>query len=125
MTDFFDTAMFYGYKQNLPLLDWYRNTEDVVAWNDIVDHSHLALGDTTRLVMSWLLKHDMTPIVFDFTGAAWPGVFVTKVFVPQLTQACLPSHPYLGHPRFRRLPLPGPPRRRTYASLNTNPVPFP
>ena len=125
MTDFFDTAMYYGFSENLPLLDWYRNTGDVVAWDDVVDNSGLGIEDTQRLVMSWLDARGMTPIAFEFTGAAWPGVFVTKVFIPQLTQACLPSHPYLGHPRFYRLPFSGPLLERTFASLNTNPVPFP
>jgi ribosomal protein S12 methylthiotransferase accessory factor len=125
MTDFFDTAMFYGFRQNLPLLDWYRDTDDVVAWEDVADHSNLDPEETHRLVLAWLSAKKMTPIAFEFTGAAWPGVFVTKVFVPQLTQACLPSHPYLGHPRFYHLPFPAPSQERTFESLNTDPVPFP
>ncbi len=125
MTDFFDTAIFYGFEENLSLLNWYRDTTDGVAWDDVVDHAHLDASETYRLVLSWMSERGMTPVAFDFNGAAWPGVFVTKVFVPQLTQACLPSHPYLGHPRFFRLPFSEPPIERAFATLNKNPVPFP
>ncbi|HEV2071438.1 MAG TPA: YcaO-like family protein [Acidimicrobiales bacterium] len=125
MTDFFDTAMFYGFAENLPLLDWYRRTTETVDWADIPDYSALGAGDACHMVLTQMRDMGMTPLAFEFTGASWPGVFVTKVFVPQLTQACLPSHPYLGHPRFYDLPFDAPDRERTFATLNTNPVPFP
>lgn len=125
MTDFFDTAMFYGYKENLALLDWYRGATETVDWDDIADYSSLDPEGSYRLVLSSMTGRGMTPIAFEFSGAAWPGVFVTKVFVPELTQACLPSHPYLGHPRFYRLPFAPEADEGVFDSLNSNPVPFP
>jgi ribosomal protein S12 methylthiotransferase accessory factor len=125
MTDFFDTAIYYGYAENLHCLDWYRETTETVHWNDIVDHSFVGPEDTYQAALGWAKEAQLTPIAFDFSGACWPGVSVAKVLVPELTQACLPSHPYLGHPRFFNGPLAAESRRRSYEDLNPNPVPFP
>jgi ribosomal protein S12 methylthiotransferase accessory factor len=125
MTDFFDAAIFYGYAENLHRLDWYRQGTATVHWSEIIDHPLTDSTEVDERVLAWISEAKLNPLIFDFGGACWPGVSVTKVFVPQLTQASLPSHPYLGHPRFYGPPagLGGP--ARSYAELNTDPVPFP
>jgi|ERR671923_429214 ribosomal protein S12 methylthiotransferase accessory factor len=125
MTDFFDTAIYYGYAENLHHLDWYRQTAEAVEWKDVVDHSFADPAAEYESVMRWVEEAGLTPIEFDFSGACWPGVWVTKVVIPQLTQACVPSHPYLGHPRFFEMPFQRADRVLAFGDLNPNPVPFP
>ncbi len=125
MTDFFDAAIFYGYSENLHRLDWYRHGSETVRWDEIADHPFTSSSDAYEKMLGWAREAKLNPLLFDFSGACWPGVTVTKVFVPQLTQACLPSHPYLGHPRFYELPPALGRRRLRFDELNTDPVPFP
>jgi ribosomal protein S12 methylthiotransferase accessory factor len=125
MTDFFDAAIFYGYSENLHRLDWYRRGSETVRWEEIADHPTESSLEVYEDVLGWVRDAKLNPIVFDFSGACWPGVTVTKVFVPQLTQACLPSHPLLGHPRFYELPPTLGSRRLGFTELNADPVPFP
>jgi ribosomal protein S12 methylthiotransferase accessory factor len=125
MTDFFDTAIFYGFAENLHLLDWYRDTTATVDWKDVPNHTFASPDAAYRSALTWARDAGLTPIAFDFAGASWDGVHVTKVLIPQLTQACIPSHPYLGHPRFYDLPFPADSGKRSFNDLNPNPVPFP
>jgi ribosomal protein S12 methylthiotransferase accessory factor len=125
MTDFFDAAIYYGYSENLHRLDWYRQATETVRWEDVADQPFESSSDAYGQMLGWAREASLNPLIFDFSGACWPGVSVTKVFVPQLTQACLPSHPYLGHPRFYNLPAALGGRRLRFEELNTDPVPFP
>jgi ribosomal protein S12 methylthiotransferase accessory factor len=124
MTDFFDSAIYYGYAENLHHLDWYRETSETIDWTDVPDHPWVGPDEAYETLLGWIKDAGITPISFDFSGACWSGVSLTKVLVPELTQACVPSHPYLGHPRFFDLPFTGD-LARTYEDLNVNPVPFP
>lgn len=125
MTDFFDTAIYYGHVENLHKLDWYRGTAETIPWSEIPDHPAVDLDQAYEAALRWADDARLTPLVFDFSGACWPGVSVIKVLVPQLTQACVPSHPYLGHPRLLHPPSLLEDRLLTYEDLNPNPVPFP
>jgi ribosomal protein S12 methylthiotransferase accessory factor len=127
MSDFFDAAVFYGYAENRPRVAWYTEDRDHVAWEDTPNFEAVDEEAEQEEAMGLVRSAGLTPIVFDFDGACWAGTFVTRVFIPQLTQACVPSTPYLGHPRFYA-PIDtatckdGP---RTFADLNPYPVPFP
>jgi hypothetical protein len=46
----------------------------------------------------------ITPIAFDMTTPELRdhGLFVCRVFVPELVPLCLPWAPFLGHPRLAR-----------------------
>jgi ribosomal protein S12 methylthiotransferase accessory factor len=125
MTDFFDAAIFYGFDENRHRLDWYRGTDATIAWVDIRDDEAADGAHEYEATLAWMAAAGMSPIMFDFGGACWSGVSVTKVFIPQLTQACVPSHPYLGHPRFYQ-PWPAlGARPLAFQDLNQDPVPFP
>ena len=127
LTDFFDSAVYYGYVENLPRLSWYLNTEELVAWEAVPTFNFLDETEEYEAMIGWLRTTGLRPIVLDFSGACWNGVSITKVLIPQLTQACIPSHPYLGHPRFYELPLQlaMTKRRLEFRDLNRDPVPFP
>jgi ribosomal protein S12 methylthiotransferase accessory factor len=76
--------------------------------------------------LHWLGQAALNPIVFDFDSACSQGVSVTKIFLPQLSQACPPLNPTLGHPRFYELPyrLGRARARLTFSDLNRDPIPF-
>ncbi len=126
MTDFFDAAIYYGYAENLPRLSWYMAGEKVLPWETVTTFHFSDEAEEYEVMLDWLAAMGLTPIVLDFSGACWPGVSVTKVFIPQLTQACIPSHPYLGHTRYSDLPqrLGLVDRRLEFRDLNSDPVPF-
>lgn len=127
MSDFFDAILFFGYAENLPKLSWYTDGNQVVPWEDLPTLSFNGTVEEYDVALDWLRASGLRPIVLDFSGACWPEVSVTKVFVPQLTQACVPSHPYLGHPRFYELPqrLGMADRTLEFRDLNPGPVPLP
>jgi ribosomal protein S12 methylthiotransferase accessory factor len=78
-------------------------------------------------VMDLLRATGIHPILLEFSIPSWPGMCVTKVFMPQLTQAHIPSHPCLGHPRYYEVPhrLGLSERPLGFEDLNPDPLPFP
>jgi ribosomal protein S12 methylthiotransferase accessory factor len=127
LTDFFDAAVYFGYEENWPKLDWYMASEERLTWEDVPSLHFDREDEEYAAMLDRLHAAGFTPMVLDFSGACWPEVSVIKVLVPELTQACIPSHPYLGHPRFYELPrqLGLVDRRLTFRDLNPYPVPFP
>ncbi|MBW7886080.1 MAG: YcaO-like family protein [Caldilineaceae bacterium] len=127
MTDFFDAAVYFGYADNLPRLSWYTADRSSVPWESVPSLQFKDEEDEYRVLMRMMGSAGFTPILFDFSGACWPGVSVTKLFIPELTQACIPSTPYLGHPRFAHVPKALGLRDRTlaFADFTPDPVPFP
>jgi ribosomal protein S12 methylthiotransferase accessory factor len=127
MNEFLDGAVYFGYESNLPRLSWYLSDGGVVPWDDVPGLSFNDVVEEYQAALSWSHAAGLTPIVMDFDSACWPGVFVTRVLVPQLTMACVPAHPYLGHPRYYELPrqLGFADRMLEFQDLNTDPIPFP
>jgi ribosomal protein S12 methylthiotransferase accessory factor len=127
MSDFFDAAVFYGYAENVQLMAWYTAATSEVAWDDTPSREWSDEDDEYDWAMDLARAAGLTPIAFDFGAACWEGTYVTRVFIPQLTQACVPSTPYLGHPRFHA-PIETATCKddpKTFAELNPYPVPFP
>jgi ribosomal protein S12 methylthiotransferase accessory factor len=118
MRQFLDGALFFGHAANLPRLDWYLSEGGAIHWDAVSGPA----PDSP-----WLNASGLRPVVIDLGGAAWPGVHVVRVIVPQLTAACVAAHPFLGHPRYYELPAQfGTARRRLrFDDLNTDPIPFP
>ncbi len=77
-------------------------------------------------VLDWLRKRAIDPIVIDMGDACPPGMSITKVYLPELTHACPPRNPMLGHPRFYEMPrtLGAADRRLAFDDLNPDPIPF-
>ncbi|WP_117209885.1 YcaO-like family protein [Allorhizocola rhizosphaerae] len=123
--EFFDAPLFYGHAGNLPRVQWFTAGTERVGWADIPTLS----GSDEKVyetMLSWLRQRGFHPIVFEFGDACPSGMSLTKVFVPELTQACPPRNPMLGHPRFLEMPQTlGLERRRlSFADLKTDPIPF-
>jgi ribosomal protein S12 methylthiotransferase accessory factor len=115
MHDFFDVALYYGFPENHPRLSWYLHDGGVVEWDAVPTRSFADLTEEYDAFLGLLSEYDLDPVVIDLDEACPDDVSLTKVIVPELTQAFIPSHPYLGHPRFARLP---------YGELSADPVPF-
>jgi ribosomal protein S12 methylthiotransferase accessory factor len=125
MDDFLDATVFYGYRQNAPLLDWYEQGQRI-AWQEVPSLEFGSLDEEWEFVLAWLETRGIDPIVIDF-DAAWPGASAVKVLVPELTMAWVPADPYLAHPRYYELPrlLGLADRRLGFEELNRLPLPFP
>jgi ribosomal protein S12 methylthiotransferase accessory factor len=126
MTDFFDVALYYGYPQNHARLSWYRDGGGSIAWDETPGKRFCDDHEEFEWMFELLEAAGLDPVVIELDGACPPGMHLTKVLVPGLTQAFIPSHPYLGHPRFaevpRRLGLRN--RPQEYADLTGDPLPF-
>jgi ribosomal protein S12 methylthiotransferase accessory factor len=126
MTEFFDSAIYYGYVENLERISWYTEGREVVQWEDVPTASYANVADEYHAALAWLRQAGINPIVLNLSGACWPGACVVRVFVPQLTQAGVPSHPYLGHRRFYDIPrqLGITDRRLRFSDLTADPLPL-
>jgi ribosomal protein S12 methylthiotransferase accessory factor len=127
LTDFFHASVVYGYRENLSRLRWYLEDGDAISWDEVPSHVFDHEDEEFEWIMEWMKQAGMNPILFDFGSACWPGVHVTKVLVPELVQAFVPSWPYFGHPRFYEVPRATgrSARRLELADLNADPLPFP
>ncbi|TML20412.1 MAG: hypothetical protein E6G32_10160 [Actinobacteria bacterium] len=126
MHDFFDVALYYGFPENHPRLSWYMEDGGVVDWAAVPSRQFGDLTEEYDAFLGLLAELDLNPVVIDLDAACPPGVHLTKVIVPELSQAFIPSHPYLGHPRFSTLPeaLGLRDRALAFADLHVDPVPF-
>src|SRR5260370_18994078 len=99
----------------------------VVPWADVPTASAETIEEEYEAALGWLKTGGLNPLLFDFSGACWPGMNVTKVYMPQLTYAHVPSHPYLGHPRYYEVPqeMGAASRRLDITDLIADPLPFP
>lgn len=124
---FHDAPLYYGHARNLPRTSWFAASEEVIAWDEVPTLRFDAPADEYDGALEWVRSAGLDPIVLDFDSACWPGMSITKVFVPQLTQACPPRNPTLGHPRFYELPvrLGKAARPLRFEDLNPDPIPFP
>jgi ribosomal protein S12 methylthiotransferase accessory factor len=127
LTDFFDSAIYYGYSQNIAKLDWYLSGARSIRWGDVPSLHYRSPSEEYAITLDWMRQAALNPIIFDFGSACWPGTVLIKILIPELTQASVPSHPYLGHPRYykaRKL-LNGEEGMLRSEDLNADPMPFP
>jgi ribosomal protein S12 methylthiotransferase accessory factor len=126
VVEFFDAPLYYGHRRNLQKIAWYSKNPAVISGEDVPSFSFHTEAEELEWARGWLGQSDLDPIIFDLDGACWPGAYVTKVYVPELTQACPPGNPPLGHPRFYELPerLGLLQRRLVFDDLNPDPIPL-
>jgi len=128
LEEFFDAPLYYGHAANVHRTYWFTSSDEAMPWSAVPD---LAGGEEDeekeyKAMTGWLESAGIRVVVFDFAGASGSGLAVTKVFLPQLTQACPPGNPMLGHPRFAEVPqrLGLASRRLEFRDLNPDPIPF-
>jgi ribosomal protein S12 methylthiotransferase accessory factor len=126
LRDFFDAPLFYGHQRNLPRTSWFSSSTALTQWADIPNFDFLDTTEELAWATTWLGNLAWRPIIFDFDTASSSIGALTKVFVPQLSQACPPLNPMLGHPRFyeiaKRLGIDA--GAKSPADLNPDPAPF-
>jgi ribosomal protein S12 methylthiotransferase accessory factor len=121
LEDFLDATIYYGLPENAHHLSYFELGAHV-DWRSTPN----AQNTSYSAMLDWLTRADLNPIVFDLNPGL-PGAFITKVFIPQLTQANQPALPFLGHPRYRDVPvlLEQTTEPLTFGDLNHMPVPLP
>jgi ribosomal protein S12 methylthiotransferase accessory factor len=126
MGDFLDATIYYGYRENRALLDWY-SAGKTIGWADVPSWKFATLDEEWNAVMEWLVRGGLNPVIVDLDSACWPAATVLKVIVPELTSACVPAEPFLGHPRYYGMPgtLGLASRPLKFEDLNDQPLPFP
>jgi ribosomal protein S12 methylthiotransferase accessory factor len=126
VVEFFDAPLYFGFPKNLPRTYWFTSSKETVSWEQVPTWDFKNDMDELDAMAQWLVGKKHRPIVFDFSSACWPGVSITKIFVPSLTQACPPLNPMLGHSRFYELPeqLRFTDRLLTFDDLSSDPIPF-
>jgi ribosomal protein S12 methylthiotransferase accessory factor len=126
VVEFFDAPLYYGYSKNLARTYWYTSNNEIIPWQRVPSFDFGNESQELSTMMDWLRAERHRPIVFDFSSACWPGVSITKIFIPGLTQACPPLNPMLGHTRFYKLPqrLGIANRQLQFHDLHVDPIPF-
>jgi ribosomal protein S12 methylthiotransferase accessory factor len=126
LVDFHDAPLFYGHRQNLDRTLWFTDSGQTIPWSHIATTQFRDAAEEYEASREWLQVHSIQPIAFDLGSAGWQGISITKIFVPQLTQACPPLDPTLGHPRFYRLAekLGRMDRTLNFDDLTIDPIPF-
>jgi ribosomal protein S12 methylthiotransferase accessory factor len=103
MRDFLDATVFYGYRVNHHLLDWYQRGDEI-DWSDVPSLRFTTIDEEWRAICAWLSRSRLDPVVVDLRSASSSAAAVVKVIVPGLTGAWVPADPLLGHPRYREVP---------------------
>jgi ribosomal protein S12 methylthiotransferase accessory factor len=99
--DFDSNLRFYAEPSNAGFTEWFlRNTSlSSRRFTDVGDMSDQA--GLLRMLLDRCRAMSVTPIAFDITTPEMRdgGLFACKVFAPELVPLCVPSAPFLGHPR--------------------------
>jgi thiazole/oxazole-forming peptide maturase SagD family component len=76
MTDFSDSALYYGYAENIGRLAWYISGQQVMPWGEVpslsTSLSAPGSGQEYESVIELLRATDLRPIVLDLRGGWWP-----------------------------------------------------
>ena len=123
---FFDAPLYYGHRTNMPRTYWFADSPETIRWEQTLTIPRADEASAYEDVLDWLRERAIDPIVINMGDACPPGMSITKVYLPELTHACPPRDPMLGHPRFYELPqaLGAAHRRLSFDDLNPDPIPF-
>lgn len=124
---FFKVVSFYGYRQNVGKLDWYRFDGDDVSLSTLPEAGELSPEDKLDRLLGILADRGIDPICFELTAEAERRLSLLKVFIPELTQPFVQSIPLFGHPRFAEAPrmLGLRDHPMPYELLLSDPLPYP
>lgn len=102
--DFDNNLRFFAEPTNAKYAEWFFRNKTVSErrYSPMPDASDAAAR--LRALLQRCAAMSLTPIAFDMTTPEMEdhALSACRVFVPELVQLCIPSAPFLGHPRLSR-----------------------
>jgi ribosomal protein S12 methylthiotransferase accessory factor len=127
LTLFVQVIGYYGHPANHHKLDWYLDHNPALALS-AMPHVDPSTSMSQRLtdLKTVLERHEIDPIIFDFSPPDTDQLVLFKAYIPEITQPFLQSRPMLGHPRFATVAAShGGNDNLEYQDLNPDPLPYP
>lgn len=124
---FFKIVAYYGYPKNIEKMEWYVNGERRIPLSSLPSIDFQSPDERWDYLIEVLKRHQIDPIIFDFTPPQMNHIKLMKTYIPELAPPYMPSLPLLGHPRYYEVPqkLGYADHRLTFSELNTDPLPYP
>lgn len=118
---------YYGYPRNYATARWYFEDGAEVPLSELVARDARYEADPYTRMSGALRRHQLDPIMFDFTPRGLRHLRLIKAFIPELTQPYPQTAPALGHPRFVEMARASghPGAAAGAADLVTDPLPYP
>jgi ribosomal protein S12 methylthiotransferase accessory factor len=101
---FDSNARFYAEPANGQYVEWFSQNASVSPRNFLAAPNSKDPAELCDLLLDRCAASGLTPIGFDMTTPELreKGLFVCRVFVPELVPLCVPAAPLFGHPRLTR-----------------------
>ncbi|MGH7154900.1 MAG: YcaO-like family protein, partial [Acetobacteraceae bacterium] len=102
--DFDLNLRFYAEPSNLHYAEWFIENPSLSDRHFPAPQDATAPADLLRILLHRCSRMGITPIAFDMTTPEMVDheLFACRMFVPELVPLCVPSAPFLGHPRLAR-----------------------
>lgn len=102
--DFESNLRFYAEPSNASYVEWFLENHSLSAGGFPPALETRSPLDNLKELLERCESAALTPIAFDITTSEMrdSGLFACKLFVPELVPLCIPSAPFLGHPRLAR-----------------------
>ncbi len=101
----FDTNLrFFAEPSNAQYSEWFLQNRTFSTRHYPSAPDETSSAGRLRALLDRCGSMKVTPIAFDLTTPEMEdhGLFACKVFAPELVPLCIPSAPFLGHPRLQR-----------------------
>jgi len=102
--NFDDNVQFFGTPSNAPYIQWFLENKAISSLDSLLEMQEEDPKSRLNILLDRCAATGVTPIAFDTTTPEMldNGLFAVKVIVPELVPLCVPSAPFLGHPRLSR-----------------------
>jgi ribosomal protein S12 methylthiotransferase accessory factor len=102
--DFDSNLRFFADPSNARFTDWFLQNRRLSSRHFPTLPDSQSPADLCDLLLDRCSNMGITPIAFDLTTpeSRDHGLFVCRVFVPELVPLCVPFAPFLGHPRLAK-----------------------
>jgi ribosomal protein S12 methylthiotransferase accessory factor len=99
--DFDSNVRFFAEPSNARYVDWFLQNRRLSTRHFPAVPDSLDAAEVCDLLLKRCSNMRITPIAFDLTTPELRdhGLFVCRVFVPELIPLCIPFAPFFGHPR--------------------------
>jgi len=99
--DLDSVARFYGHRDNIHFMEFLWGSGETVKLEMIPNNDEKREGKNLKKVIEILFMKNLSPIAFNLTtpDVQELGLYVTRVFIPQLAQFANPMYPFLANRR--------------------------